>query len=414
MKSEDLTSTLRHRTSGTKDSSPSMSSSSTQAAASHEFAATNGGKLQKFAVRLSAGMAMLGVLLFSVFYLGHVGVGCLVSIAACELFRELVAVAHCELNREKEIPWFRTVLWCWFAVAMFAAYTSDSLQAPLDFAGLVSTLPVFGEAIAKCLRARHYHSLFALWIYVLSFVATVMSLRPAVLASQIKALSFTAFALSLFVVPMKMIIHNAFVGLFWFLFPLLLVAVNDSFAYFSGFCFGKKIIKATFLSISPNKTWEGFIGGGLATLVAGFYLPPYLSTLFLTCSYETVRQTSADTCTPPALFSHETFEGVVDIQFHGLALACFASLVAPFGGFCASSIKRAYALKDFSNVIPGHGGLMDRLDCQFLMALATFVHLKTFVLSAQPEEAVAHALRAVDSLSPNDRAELMTALTGGH
>ena len=70
---------------------------------------------------------------------------------------------------------------------------------------------------------------------------------------------------------------------------------------------------------------------------------------------------------------------IVPIQLHAISLSLFASLVAPFGGFLASAIKRAYGIKDFDSIIPGHGGLMDRFDCQLIMALATWVHYNTFV-----------------------------------
>jgi phosphatidate cytidylyltransferase len=73
---------------------------------------------------------------------------------------------------------------------------------------------------------------------------------------------------------------------------------------------------------------------------------------------------------------------VYPIQIHALWLGCFASFVAPFGGFLASAIKRAYGIKDFDSLIPGHGGVTDRLDCQFLMALCTWVHYNTFVRMA--------------------------------
>jgi phosphatidate cytidylyltransferase len=57
----------------------------------------------------------------------------------------------------------------------------------------------------------------------------------------------------------------------------------------------------------------------------------------------------------------------------------FASVVAPFGGFHASAIKRTYHIKDFDSVIPGHGGVMDRMDCQFITALFTSVYYSTFI-----------------------------------
>ena len=70
---------------------------------------------------------------------------------------------------------------------------------------------------------------------------------------------------------------------------------------------------------------------------------------------------------------------VYPIQIHALWLGCFASCVAPFGGFLASAIKRAYNIKDFDSFIPGHGGVTDRFDCQLIMALCTWVHYNTFV-----------------------------------
>ena len=47
-------------------------------------------------------------------------------------------------------------------------------------------------------------------------------------------------------------------------------------------------------------------------------------------------------------------------------MSIFASLVAPFGGFFASGFKRAFDIKDFGHSIPGHGGMTDRMDCQYV------------------------------------------------
>jgi CDP-diglyceride synthetase len=55
------------------------------------------------------------------------------------------------------------------------------------------------------------------------------------------------------------------------------------------------------------------------------------------------------------------------IHFHTFFLGLFASLLAPLGGLFASGFKRAIKIKDFADLIPGHGGLTDRMDCQILM-----------------------------------------------
>ncbi|KAJ2499426.1 phosphatidate cytidylyltransferase, partial [Coemansia sp. RSA 2052] len=65
--------------------------------------------------------------------------------------------------------------------------------------------------------------------------------------------------------------------------------------------------------------------------------------------------------------------------FHSLAISAFASLIAPFGGFFASGVKRAFNIKDFGNSIPGHGGVTDRFDCQFFMAAFSHTYYTSFI-----------------------------------
>jgi phosphatidate cytidylyltransferase len=60
-------------------------------------------------------------------------------------------------------------------------------------------------------------------------------------------------------------------------------------------------------------------------------------------------------------------------------MATFASLVAPFGGFFASGFKRAFNIKDFGHSIPGHGGMTDRMDCQFMMGMFSYVYYSSLV-----------------------------------
>jgi phosphatidate cytidylyltransferase len=71
------------------------------------------------------------------------------------------------------------------------------------------------------------------------------------------------------------------------------------------------------------------------------------------------------------------------MQLHACVIALFASIVAPFGGFFASGFKRTFRLKDFGNVIPGHGGFTDRMDCQLLMGTFAFVYANYFLVGYQ-------------------------------
>ena len=57
----------------------------------------------------------------------------------------------------------------------------------------------------------------------------------------------------------------------------------------------------------------------------------------------------------------------------------FAAVIAPFGGFFASGFKRALRVKDFGDSIPGHGGLTDRMDCQIVMAVFSYMYIDSIV-----------------------------------
>ena len=72
------------------------------------------------------------------------------------------------------------------------------------------------------------------------------------------------------------------------------------------------------------------------------------------------------------------------IQIHALIMAMFASVIAPFGGFFASGFKRANKIKDFASSIPGHGGVTDRMDCQLLMGMFSYLYLQSFLRYEPP------------------------------
>lgn len=63
-----------------------------------------------------------------------------------------------------------------------------------------------------------------------------------------------------------------------------------------------------------------------------------------------------------------------------MVFGLFASLVGPFAGFLASGIKRAYDVKDFGTMFPGHGGWIDRFDCQTFSVLFVYIMLSNFIM----------------------------------
>ena len=114
--------------------------------------------------------------------------------------------------------------------------------------------------------------------------------------------------------------------------------MTDAFAYFTGFFIGcNKLCE----KISPKKTWEGAIGGTVVgTLVATFFY------LFLINSEVNV--------------------------FLVIGITFLLTVVGQIGDLFFSSIKRHYKIKDFSNLIPGHGGILDRFD-SIIFVVLTFL-----------------------------------------
>ncbi|MGO4385218.1 phosphatidate cytidylyltransferase [Specibacter sp. RAF43] len=120
---------------------------------------------------------------------------------------------------------------------------------------------------------------------------------------------------------------------------LLLVVANDTFGYLVGALFGKHPMAP---KISPKKSWEGFAGS-----VGGAMLVAIPATVFLLSEHWWV----------------------------GLALAIGMVLAGTSGDFAESMVKRELGVKDMSNLLPGHGGVMDRLDSVLFaapVAYATF------------------------------------------
>lgn len=121
-------------------------------------------------------------------------------------------------------------------------------------------------------------------------------------------------------------------GRWWTLGTLVIIWMADSAAYFAGRAWGRHKMAP---KISPNKSWEGYVAGivgaGLIGLLAALFLPNHLS--------------------------RRPF-----VPWQGAALGILLAALTPLGDLFVSLMKRQVGVKDTSTLIPGHGGVLDRLD----------------------------------------------------
>ena len=139
-------------------------------------------------------------------------------------------------------------------------------------------------------------------------------------------------------------------GLFWTLTVIGAVWLADTAAYGVGSALG---VTPLIPDISPKKTWEGYLGGVVVGAAGG---------AGLTLLWRLLG--AGPTVTP----------------LHGLVIGLLSAIISPLGDFMVSLIKRYAGAKDSSHLIPGHGGLLDRLDSLMIAAILGYYYLTLFVL----------------------------------
>lgn len=167
--------------------------------------------------------------------------------------------------------------------------------------------------------------------YMIAYIAMIllvyfsMPVFIKTFSSEDSLLTMAYFVFFIMIANACLYIYQANALYIWYI--ILVTYLCDTCAYFSGMLFGKHKLHER---ISPKKTWEGAIGGWLiATIISiifGIYVLSELS-----------------------------------ISFLGLSSAILA-ICGQIGDLAFSAVKRQYGLKDFSNLLPGHGGVLDRVD----------------------------------------------------
>ncbi len=123
------------------------------------------------------------------------------------------------------------------------------------------------------------------------------------------------------------------------LFMFVLTWTFDTFAYLFGVRFGKTKIMP---SVSPKKSWEGFVGGFIFTIISAYLTVSYLPSIELN---------------------------------HAIVISLFLPFTATLGDFIESHYKRQAGVKDSGDFIPGHGGMLDRMDAFMITIPVLYIYL---------------------------------------
>ncbi|KAG7098591.1 hypothetical protein E1B28_000518 [Marasmius oreades] len=291
-------------------------------------------------------------------------------------------------NGNGKDPWSKTLNWYFFAVTNYFLYGESIIYYFKHV--------VFSDAQLHAFATNH--RIISFTLYTIGFVGFVTSLKKGYLKQQFGLFCWVHMSLLLIVVSSHFVVNNILEGLIWFWVPASLVICNDCFAYLCGITLGRTPL----IKLSPKKTVEGFLGAFWCTMVFSLLWGAYFMRFkYMICPVHDlgVNAWSNVDCVPNPVFQWkewtipEPFTSLLSTALgrtvttspyvpyfgHLLVMSSFASLVAPFGGFFASGFKRAFNIKDFGHSIPGHGGMTDRMDCQFLMGVFTYVYYSSLI-----------------------------------
>ena len=203
----------------------------------------------------------------------------------------------------------------------------------------------------------------AVFVYCLGFAAAIApfifltrAMRDADLSSGYPAAAASVFAFTYIALPMGMLVQlrQQWAGAFYLLYLLLVVWAGDIFAYFVGKSIGRHLMAPR---ISPKKTWEGAVASVVASVAVGWLLFHYalpISSGLLRAGLIQQRD---------GLFGLEQ-PATGPIIF----LTIVINLAAQLGDLVESLIKRGAGVKDSGAILPGHGGMLDRIDALLFAA----------------------------------------------
>lgn len=189
---------------------------------------------------------------------------------------------------------------------------------------------------------------FAILPLLLAIMAAELYRKKAKPAENIATTIFSIIYIALPVSLINFIVFPDFIEKSVYK-PALLIAIfcliwiYDSGAYLVGVSVGKHRL---FERISPKKSWEGAIGGTFFAVLAAYFISDFIPEIKVV---------------------------------HWIALSVVLVVSATFGDLTESMFKRYFGIKDSGNILPGHGGMLDRFDSLFFVVPMVFMYIKIFI-----------------------------------
>ncbi len=215
----------------------------------------------------------------------------------------------------------------------YNAFENVNIKAS-KIVGLVSVLIMFIFTL-KDINPNYIMA----WFFISTLLALFYGLSKK--TEEVWASVITIFGIIYVVFSFYHIVFISNLGQFSNLIWLIFIAAwaTDTFAYFTGYFFGKKKLCPT---ISPKKTVEGAVGGIIGSIV--------ISLIFMKFIYP-------------------------DLLIHGVIIGFLGSIVGQMGDLTASSFKRYVGIKDYGKIMPGHGGVLDRFDSILFTAPLVYYYI---------------------------------------
>lgn len=237
----------------------------------------------------------------------------------------------------------------WYLIFLFSLFEAFSILGIstfkrgilliLSFFSFLCFDPVFYERHVILLSFKE--NLFTLWVFLIAlFIFSGQNIKEDI------DLYSKAFFLVFYFLNLRFIFKLEGIGKYYILYFFFFIWAYDIGAYYIGSKFGRHKIAPKF---SPKKSFEGFFGGILISMIIGF------------------------------LFKYFYFKELS--WYIPIVLAVILGIFGHFGDIFESVWKRAYKVKDSGSILPGHGGIWDRIDA-IIFALPIYVFLvsKLFVI----------------------------------